>query len=66
LPALARPHTTVKIVPTGYLVVKMEVVIHKVVPDCFYDVGCIKDVSYLLAIVDGLTRFMIPILQTNF
>ena len=41
-----------KIVPTGHLVVEMEVVIHEVVPDGFYDVGRIKDVQYLLAIVD--------------
>ncbi len=41
-----------QIVPTCHLVVKMKVVINKVVPDCFYDVGRIKDVQYLLAIVD--------------
>ncbi len=41
-----------QIVLKGHLVVKMKVVIHEVVPDCFYDVGPIKDVQYLLAIVD--------------
>ena len=35
-----------------YLVVKMKVLIHRVVPDCFYDVGRIKDVQYLLPTVD--------------